>query len=561
LGSSDVPAWAWSKEAWKPILLGALFVSPLMVAQPADAAPIGITGFIGGPVGTGVGGLFSEPRDVAVYAGNARGAKDDKIYVVEAGPGVNRVQRLDGDGNFELMWGRDVVTGNAASGYERCKAAVRCKRAPAGSNAGEFARPVGVAVSQATGDVYVMDAGNRRIQRFDRDGGFLGAWGWGVATGAARFEICRSGCRRGRLGGPEGDGNAGQIARSENGSLAIRPGASEDLFVTDGGNQRLIEFSPEGRVLRVWGWGVSTGSNRFEVCGGHHACRSGRSNPKGFPPGDSPGHVAVDRGGIVYGSSGIVLDSPSSPLEPKYVVRFDADAVVDPPLATAALLPAFRPGILWGHTTLGMEIDPTTGDLITLRDGLGTLVLNIVHRPSATADDPGPSKRLVEVRPYIESLNGVGVSPTTGAVYLVRGRGRDEYEDDLALTGCPSADGTEVCHGLAILGEKGELGALVDPPADAVGSTATLTGTIDPHGIARYRFAVSRDGRSWRQVGESRYVTGRGTVSVSQSVGGLATGAVYRSRMIVVRRLHGGGSGGSVVVSEGSFLAATGHGR
>jgi DNA-binding beta-propeller fold protein YncE len=45
-----------------------------------------------------------------------------------------------------------------------------------GDAAGHFHEPVGVAVD-ATGDIYVADKGNHRIQQFKRDGSFVRAWG------------------------------------------------------------------------------------------------------------------------------------------------------------------------------------------------------------------------------------------------------------------------------------------------------------------------------------------------------------------------------------------------
>ena len=58
----------------------------------------------------------------------------------------------------------------------------------------------GVAVDDATGDVYVADTGNRRVDEFSAGGGFVRAWGWGVADGAAKLETCEVVCRAGVAG-------------------------------------------------------------------------------------------------------------------------------------------------------------------------------------------------------------------------------------------------------------------------------------------------------------------------------------------------------------------------
>ena len=49
---------------------------------------------------------------------------------------------------------------------------------PRGPNGdGEFLSPLGVALAPLSGDVYVVDLGNHRVQYFTTAGGFLGAVG------------------------------------------------------------------------------------------------------------------------------------------------------------------------------------------------------------------------------------------------------------------------------------------------------------------------------------------------------------------------------------------------
>ena len=46
-----------------------------------------------------------------------------------------------------------------------------------GSENGEFRGPSGIAVDTA-GNIYVADTGNDRIQKFNRNGKFIAAWGF-----------------------------------------------------------------------------------------------------------------------------------------------------------------------------------------------------------------------------------------------------------------------------------------------------------------------------------------------------------------------------------------------
>lgn len=86
-----------------------------------------------------------------------------------------------------------------------------------GSGAGQLKSPAGVAVDQATGDVYVVDSGNNRVDEFGPEGQFLRAWGWGVKTGAKELQTCTTACQAGLGGHGKGElHGAGSIAIDNN---------------------------------------------------------------------------------------------------------------------------------------------------------------------------------------------------------------------------------------------------------------------------------------------------------------------------------------------------------
>jgi len=171
-----------------------------------------------------------------------------------------------------------------------------------GSAAGQLANPQALAVDERTGDVYVADAGNNRIDKFDAQGNFILAFGKGVdqTTGgdictAASGDTCQAGTAghgAGQLTSPAfvavdnsaglsaGDvyvGDTGQIETGAavskfNGSgnyissingihLGTRPGSIAGVAVDPSGNLWLslnetevflLEFGQSGEFLREW---------------------------------------------------------------------------------------------------------------------------------------------------------------------------------------------------------------------------------------------------------------------------------------------------------------------
>lgn len=61
----------------------------------------------------------------------------------------------------------------------------------AGEGSGQFARPAGVAVNESTGDVYVVDRANSRVERFDSSGNFISAWGYDVGQATKEKKVLR----------------------------------------------------------------------------------------------------------------------------------------------------------------------------------------------------------------------------------------------------------------------------------------------------------------------------------------------------------------------------------
>lgn len=136
------------------------------------------------------------PGDLDMPITNAVDDASGDVYVLERG----RILKYDRGGNFLLSWSspwsqgievnqvtHDVyVSGqdDTITQYTSSGGFVR-KWGSSGSAPGQFNRPHGVAVDSATGNVYVMDTGNARVQIFDAVGSFVSAFTHPLFDGAA----------------------------------------------------------------------------------------------------------------------------------------------------------------------------------------------------------------------------------------------------------------------------------------------------------------------------------------------------------------------------------------
>jgi len=108
-----------------------------------------------------------------------------------------------------------------------------------GAGNGQFSSPRGVAVD-ANGNVYVADTGNSRIQKFNSSGTFLTKWG-------------SSGFGNGQFRSPYG------VAVDINGNV----------YVADTSNNRIQKFNSSGTFLAKWGsYGSGDGQFSYPVGGG-----------------------------------------------------------------------------------------------------------------------------------------------------------------------------------------------------------------------------------------------------------------------------------------------------
>jgi tripartite motif-containing protein 71 len=188
-----------------------------------------------------------------------------------------------------------------------------------GAGAAQLDEPNGVAVDQQSGDVYVVDTNNERVDKFTADGTFLFAWGWGILDGKAQaLQTCTkaTGCHAGPVG-PAGTQdlnarNGTDFRFAEGVAVDNNPDSAShgDVYVLDISNHRVEKFSPAGRFLLEFGRSVNETAHARGEAAAENVCpvRRGDRCTVGVA-GPAPGQfefpvegnfIAVGPAGTVY---------------------------------------------------------------------------------------------------------------------------------------------------------------------------------------------------------------------------------------------------------------------
>jgi YD repeat-containing protein len=177
-------------------------------------------------------------------------AVDSKGNIWIADSANNRVDEFNEKREFVEAFGFGVTNGEEK--LEVCT--TTCRAGTAGSGTGQFKEPKGIAVN-ASGDVYVDDYANNRIEELTEKGAFLGMFGFGVSNGESKFETCTSACKA----GVAGSGN-GQFSSPH----GVAVGPNGNVWVADTGNNRIEEFGEKDEYLTQFG-SKGTGSGLFNL--------------------------------------------------------------------------------------------------------------------------------------------------------------------------------------------------------------------------------------------------------------------------------------------------------
>lgn len=139
------------------------------------------------------------------------------------------------------------------------------KSCPTGAGAGECRVARAVVANPDTGNVYVIDGINQRVNVLSPWGAFRMAWGWGVRDGSSEPQVCgpeatppSMSCQQGLPGGGPGQiDSAKGIAIDSAGNVYIYEASGGYVFngpeQVFNGNNRVQKFGPDGEFLLAFG--------------------------------------------------------------------------------------------------------------------------------------------------------------------------------------------------------------------------------------------------------------------------------------------------------------------
>jgi hypothetical protein len=158
-----------------------------------------------------VDGMFRQVTDIAWDAAGNSFISDGYIN--------SRVAKVDKDGNWLKSWGEP------------------------GDQPGQFNTPHSIA-TDAAGNVYVADRGNRRIQVFDGEGKFLRQM---------TIDVPVDPNARPAIGAKPAPNATGTMAPGAPWTVCITPGPNQVLFASDAYPGRIYKMSLDGKVLGMFG--------------------------------------------------------------------------------------------------------------------------------------------------------------------------------------------------------------------------------------------------------------------------------------------------------------------
>ena len=431
------------------------------------------------------------------------------------------------------------------------------------SSFGSFTNPNGIAVDEATGDVYVADIGTSTVSRFDAGGNPVefSALNSNTLSGAAT--------PTGSFSFPNLSGTPAAIAVDN--STGTSDPSRGDLYVLDAGHGVIDKFSSSGAYLSQITGPFEEGPIGLAVAanGDLRVAVQVSSDP-------TLKHIMLEQVALFDNSVTNSYIKQLVGIGPEY----DASSK-RPPQHSFAVGPTGDPYMLFecgcaekfGSTLFALgRVDEGPGDVAIAADPVSGH-LYVDEQSSVAEFDTGGMDGLDE--PFEESLEDVGSAAPVSSF------------GSLQLSGVPAQQG-----GIAVNGASGRIyvsnpadgkvyafantppSAAADTAANVSQTGATLKGSVDPRGVpvtsCEFEYERAPKGVASKELGFTTPVTvfshsvpcaqtpasiGSGTspVEVSADIGGLAPGVLYYFRIVA-------GNANGTSPSTGMFATAADFG-
>jgi hypothetical protein len=386
----------------------------------------------------------------------------------------------------------------------------------------------GLAVDEASGDLYVADTGNHRVDEFAGGGALVRAWGWGVSNGAAEAQVCTSegSCRAGLSGSDAGELIAPTF-------IAVDQ-SDGDVYVGDSGDDLVSKFTASGALVDSWG-----NNGTAEAPNGQLA---GTKSFGGFGP---LAGLAVDPSGDL-----LVYVGGTALAENVHVYRFAQQ--------TAAFVETWSPEHVdaGAYSPQGIGVDQAGRVYVSEKALLQALTPPTAGHPSGTwlgslyeggaisgfAIDSGRSTRYVDeegrVIIDISSQCVPSTSQATCPATATFGAGDLDEAAGLAIDSTTGGVYAADAGPNEVLGFPVTIEANTEAPTAVTANHAALAGEVNPegHGISRCVFQYGPTeayGKNAPCLPESLGAGGT-AVQVHAEVPGLTGGTSYHYRLRVV---------------------------